>query len=184
MDYFITAETYDEVKNFIQDQGSDQPVQIVGYSYGGGRALEIANELEEEGMTVDTLITIDPFQRTIGDSDDMSPTEALSYGVNINFYQTDRQFATRSMGQPKGNMLNLNVGAITGESITHRNIIRNEYVKELTKEILKTVYNQKAKSNWNKGGVSSEKKIKEGQAAIINYGSSGFQKLARSRGLM
>ena len=184
--YFITADTYDEVKNFVQNQGSDQPVQIVGYSYGGGRALEYANQLEEEGIAVDALITIDPFQRTKWNSQDISPEEAFTSGVKINFYQTNQQLGTGSRGQPKTNMLNLNVGSITNtqNTISHTNIRSYDYVQTTTKEVLQNVYNQKTSSTWNSYGVTSRSRIIQSQSTIINYGSSGFQKLARSRGLI
>ena len=44
----------------ILEGDPDEPVQIVGYSWGGGAALEFANLLADEGIEVETLVFIDP----------------------------------------------------------------------------------------------------------------------------
>ncbi len=56
-------EAYDFILTVLATAKPGEPVVIVGYSWGGGAALELAKMLNEAGdspVTVDTLVTIDP----------------------------------------------------------------------------------------------------------------------------
>ena len=56
-------EAYDYILRVLATAKLGEPVVIVGYSWGGGAALELAKMLNEAGdnpVTVDMLVTIDP----------------------------------------------------------------------------------------------------------------------------
>ena len=56
-------DAYDYVLKVLATADAGEPVVIVGYSWGGGAALELAKMLNEAGdtpVTVDTLVTVDP----------------------------------------------------------------------------------------------------------------------------
>lgn len=56
-------DAYDYILGVLATAEPGEPVVIVGYSWGGGAALELAKMLNEAGdnpVTVDTLVTIDP----------------------------------------------------------------------------------------------------------------------------
>ena len=56
----------------------DEPVIIVGHSFGGDTAVEVAQDLEKKGIKVDLLIQID----SVGVGDEKKP-DNVTVGVNI-----------------------------------------------------------------------------------------------------
>ena len=186
--HFTVGASYEEVRGFFQEQGGNQPVQIVGHSWGGSNALEYANRLEAEGIDVDNLITIDPYKRHLrfGDDEDISPAEALTSGIKINLFQTNPA-GVGSRGYPKGNMLNLDVGSMNNNvrNLDHYTLMQNQYVQNVVSGTVNAVYDQSVRKNWARyGGGGGGSSISQRVHAIKTYGSSGFQKLARSYGLI
>ncbi|MCP4356834.1 MAG: alpha/beta fold hydrolase, partial [Chloroflexi bacterium] len=56
----------------IKDSTSDRTV-VIGYSWGGAAALEVAHQLDQEGVHIDDLILIDP----VVDGIDYKPTNTI-----------------------------------------------------------------------------------------------------------
>ena len=72
-------EAYKYILNVLSSAEPGEPVVIVGYSWGGGAALELAKMLNEAGdnpVTVDTLVTIDP----VTNLRDLEPT-VMGFGI-------------------------------------------------------------------------------------------------------
>lgn len=71
--------------NEIEKRNDDQPIILVGHSFGGDSAVEIANELNtlEHGFRkVDLLVTID----SVGANNDIIPTNVKK---NMNYFSED-----------------------------------------------------------------------------------------------
>ncbi len=68
----------------VRDKFPDEPINIIGHSYGGDSAVNLANELSGLGVKVDTVVTLDPvstFTRIISSPDVKDPTTEW-----VNFY--------------------------------------------------------------------------------------------------
>lgn len=91
-----------------------------------------------------------------------------------------------SVCRPKENMLNLNVEAINNNvrNLDHHNIMQNQYVHNIVVGTERAVYDQNVRKNWERQGYRSSRSISQKINIIKTYGSSGFQKLAKSRGLI
>jgi pimeloyl-ACP methyl ester carboxylesterase len=82
---------------------------LVGYSYGGTTALDLANKLKRRGVTVDMLVTIDP--ATLGSNPtDMIPSAASSPFVPNNVKFAINYFETRSDRSPAATALGIDLG--------------------------------------------------------------------------
>ena len=82
-----TQEAYDYVKANYE---KGEKIIIYGYSYGGVLANHLSKRLEEEGYTVDFLVTVDAAQG--GPRNDSRTDRTVSDNVkkNLNLYQTDK----------------------------------------------------------------------------------------------
>ena len=96
---FAPSEGAQEGYDLVQNQRADnpnQPVVIIGHSWGGGDALELQEKLEGEGIAVDLVYTIDPYSiyKKHGElfwKDDYNPS------VNVNIYQDDGPFYGKTL---------------------------------------------------------------------------------------
>jgi RHS repeat-associated protein len=161
----VSANDVKAYKKFIDKTNENQPFVIIGYSWGGGDALRVANELDEQGIAIDSVITIDPYQARIPYWD-ISPDEAPKGGENYNFYQTNAEFPAGSRGTEKSNMNNLDVGQTFGvqDSITHQNIRGYYYVQNKIIQIVNTIHRNRgsssreiSQSSWNIVDTGKEK---------------------------
>lgn len=60
--YYATENMTNEIQDFIKEVPPDYEINVIGHSYGGDAAAEIAEELPER--SIDNLVTIDPVGRT------------------------------------------------------------------------------------------------------------------------
>jgi RHS repeat-associated protein len=99
----------------------NQPVIIYGHSRGGQRALELQQRLEEEGITVDAVITIDPVYEFFtgfneGELDPMT---------NFNFFQRNN----RPFGRTYEGITNEPINA--GHTGIDSNVIVTGFISDL-----------------------------------------------------
>ncbi len=80
------SEGYDFIKKSLSEN-PNQPVVIIGHSRGGGKALEVQKMLQDEGINVDKVYTIDPFSRDQPHVE-LFKNPPLRAGVNMNYYET------------------------------------------------------------------------------------------------
>lgn len=74
---------------FIKDNLSEgEKLIIYGYSNGGDHAVELAEQLAEQGIEVDVLITVDAADSKLGGST-VNNTVPDNVGLNVNYYQTN-----------------------------------------------------------------------------------------------
>jgi len=91
----LTEAVIEARKEVMADLEPGEPVAIYGYSRGGVYAIMLANELENQGVTVDLLFTVDAadgFTTFLVDREISSNVEE-----NINYYQRNPS-AIRSRG--------------------------------------------------------------------------------------
>ncbi|WP_211254403.1 alpha/beta hydrolase family protein, partial [Roseomonas mucosa] len=57
---YFAHDQADEIRRYIEGQPSGTKVSLIGHSYGGDTAIEVAGKLAQEGHKIDTLVTVDP----------------------------------------------------------------------------------------------------------------------------
>ncbi len=92
----VGAEKAAESIAAYKEANPDAKVVILGYSRGGNKAVQTANNLGESGVQVDQLITFDP-HKVAGSQLNLTGTNVKSA---INFYQNNP--STRKLGLPLG----------------------------------------------------------------------------------
>lgn len=80
------------------DANPDGKVNLLGYSWGGGDALELANKLGDNGYSLNSLITFDPY-KTFGKSYGLKHNNVR---FSLNFYQQDRKSWITGMNPFRG----------------------------------------------------------------------------------
>jgi RHS repeat-associated protein len=90
---FTVNDTVENVSEFIQkklDEG--ERLIIYGYSRGGDAAVELAEDLSDQNIAVDLLVTVDAAYGFLDRDSPLSPVDREitgNVGVNINFFQTE-----------------------------------------------------------------------------------------------
>ncbi|NEN88687.1 MAG: toxin [Okeania sp. SIO3H1] len=92
---FTSASSVESALRFIEDNlGEGERLIIYGYSRGGDTAVDLATELEKREIQVDLLFTVDAAYGPLSTTP-ISPVDRTIPGnvdVNINYYQTNRDF--------------------------------------------------------------------------------------------
>ena len=101
-------------------RASGRPVFIIGHSLGGRRALIVANQLLEAGITPDHVFTIDPF---VADDTLVPPGVPLT-----NFYQLE-SFIN---GRPIIDATNYQVSGVGHFNITSHDLVQDTIVDWIT----------------------------------------------------
>ena len=126
-----------EAANFIINnlENSDEKVIIYGYSQGGSNAVELANYLNEKGVTVNVLFTVDAFEGIAQTSGFMIPENTQT---NFNYIQFTPDAITNGRGS-------------INKSISSKTKIRNKILKnsnhnsideDTNEDVLRKIFNK------------------------------------------
>lgn len=78
--------TFLRISSFL-DENPGGKINLLGYSWGGGDALELANKLGDNGYALNSLITFDPY-KTFGSFYNLKHNNVR---FTLNFYQQDKK---------------------------------------------------------------------------------------------
>lgn len=133
-------EGYDFVMNALAEN-PNQRVVVTGYSLGGARATQLANKLGKEGVEVDLLVTIDPYQPNslpgppgIGSALRAVGGGRLTVGKNVKESLNIRQAGSIPVG---GTLKGNNVKNVKVNSVPHTKI--DDAQKETVRAKINTV---------------------------------------------
>jgi pimeloyl-ACP methyl ester carboxylesterase len=125
----------DELVAKYKDAKDPEPLVLIGHSYGADDVIRVARKLNDAGITVDLLITMDP----------VTPPEVpKNVRSTINFYQPSiwdytpvlRGIPLKLAGDAKGSLVNINLRAegkhLLERDTNHINIDKNKKIHEAT----------------------------------------------------
>ena len=85
------GESGDYIRESLRDN-PNQPVIIIGHSVGGGKALEVQEILQNAGIAVDKVYTIDPFSPLDENHRRLFESPPTRQNVNVNYHQTNTPY--------------------------------------------------------------------------------------------
>jgi RHS repeat-associated protein len=115
----------------------NEPIILVGHSWGADTAVEVAEKLNKLGISIDLLVTIDAIGKSsaVDLSGDTIPSNVKE---NLNFYQRNEgeilQGGANTAASSKTHVINYNMtytdGYSSTRSVTHTNIDDNRFIQE------------------------------------------------------
>ena len=145
----------------------DEPLVIIGHSFGGDSSIELAKTLQSDGVDIDLLVQID----SIGINDEALPSNV---GLGINFYQeggsgldgAKNVSGSVNIRAPGASHTNIDsdrdVGGITAASaaVAHRDFLSGKSLKSVTNSAKKHLDNlrNRIKRDQNRRNSSRDNK--------------------------
>ena len=168
-------------KEFIEENRTgDDDIIIYGYSYGGDAAVELASSLNEDGIGVNLLITVDAADGPLmGTTTDRIVPENVE--VNVNEFQTANSvIGSRGDKNKAANpsktfgVFNINVGNFV-EGVVHNNI--DEITTDFNISLINQTITGQTQSTASFGtpvnsSNSSSVRVAEGTSATSSGSSS------------
>ena len=147
---------------FVQNQlsqNANQPVVIIGHSMGAGKALELQRALMEEGISVNLVITIDPYSNK--DSHEGLFSENVpKESINVNFYQENTPIMK---GEKLSGAHNFLIDS------THTGIDSDPVVQYWTARLTNTAHDRYSNRFSSSGGAP----VVSNGGKTVNLGSGG-----------
>ena len=127
------------------------PVIIIGYSRGAVSAIQLAQRLEKENITVDLLVTLDPVLIFPGTETEILASVPKNVKRAVNYYETSGRRAIPGLlhgGEFRGNRISGpgEVENIERNNITHPNFPNNLGIQEEIRNLVKNASKKPAEN--------------------------------------
>ncbi|RLD43126.1 MAG: hypothetical protein DRI86_10540 [Bacteroidetes bacterium] len=171
---WTSGSSIESALSFVRDNYvKGEKLIIYGYSYGGDFAVELANKLNEEGIIVDLLITVDASDGPAQNST-VNTTIPDNVKVNRNIYQTSDSgpsSSSRSTGVTSSSSSNSS-GSSSSDSGTSNSPGSNGGPNTAADPLKTRVSNYNVTSAGVTHGNVDEKNLKNNSKSINNFMST------------